>query len=100
MRAKRLGSLVLIAVLVAGCATHRATERQPGPDDRLGADVANIWYAPGRTIVCGFSALLAGLTMTLTFGQDYEAASQLMHGGCSEPWTVKPQDIREAVADR
>ena len=45
----------------------------------------------------GRGALLAGVTMLLTLGQDYDGASQLMHGGCSGPWTVTSRDIRQAV---
>jgi hypothetical protein len=38
--------------------------------------------------------------MTLTLGQSYEDASQLMHGGCGGLWIVDAEDVREAVADR
>jgi hypothetical protein len=58
------------------------------------------WYVPGRALICGASALLAGAAMTLTLGQSYEDASQLMHGGCGGLWTVDAEDVREAVADR
>jgi hypothetical protein len=101
MRAQRLSSVILVSVLVAGCATHyKATERRPEADDRAGAVVANLWHVPGRAIICGTGAVLAGLAMTLTLGQAYDGASEIMHGGCSGPWTVKAKDIREAVADR
>jgi len=43
---------------------------------------------------------LAGAALTLTLGQVYEDASQIMHGGCAGPWTVEAEEIREAVADR
>lgn len=90
----------LTAALLTGCATHYKADRRPAADDRLGAIVANAWYVPGRALVCGASALLAGAAMTLTFGQTYEDASQMMHGGCAGPWTVETEDVREAVADR
>jgi hypothetical protein len=35
--------------------------------------------------------------MTLTLGQSYDSASELMHGGCSGPWIVRSADIRQAV---
>ena len=109
MRKQRVASFMLVAALVAGCAAHRAPEpaawRSPttadgrvlAPDDEIGAIAANIWYAPGRALLCGGSATMAGLIMTLTLGQSYDSASALMHGGCSGPWLVRPADIRQAV---
>ena len=55
---------------------------------------------PGRALVCGATAVLAGTILTLTFGQDYEGPARLMHGGCAGPWTVGAQDIRNAVVDQ
>lgn len=66
----------------------------------MGAVAANICHVPGRALICGASALLAGAALTLTLGQVYEDASQIMHGGCAEPWTVAAEEIREVVADR
>jgi hypothetical protein len=100
MKQPRLASIVLTATLLAGCATHYQADRQPGRDDRVGAVAVNIWHVPGRALICGASALLAGAALTLTLGQVYEDASQIMHGGCAGPWTVEAEGIREAVADR
>ena len=96
MKSKTVMSVIL-AVVFAGCAVHGPARPGPQADDRTGADVANAWYAPGRAIVCGTSALLAGLVMTLTLGNLYDSASEFMHGACSGPWTLDPGDIRNAV---
>ena len=96
--------LVVVALLVAGCATHQEAARvgEPPPrdagDGRGAAALANVWYVPGRAIVCGASAVLSGLIMTLTLGHSYDDAAQIMHGGCSGPWTVQPADVRRAVS--
>jgi hypothetical protein len=100
MRQRRYLSILLVAALLAGCATHYRAEPGAGADDRSGATAANVWHVPGRGLVCGASALLAGVVLTLTLGQEYESASQLMHGGCAGPWTVKAEDIRRAAPDR
>jgi len=101
MRKQRVVSLMLGAILLAGCATHRnpvaADGRAPATDDEVGAIVADIWYAPGRALLCGGTAIIAGAVMTVTLGQSYESASELMHGGCSGPWIVRPADVRQAV---
>jgi hypothetical protein len=31
--------------------------------------------------------------MTITFGNAYESASELMHGGCSGPWALRADDV-------
>ena len=110
MRKQRAVSFMLVSALVAGCAAHRppaptewrspttADGRAIATDDEVGAVIANIWYAPFHALfICPASAIMAGLVMTITMGQSYEAASELMHGGCSEPWIVRPADIRQAV---
>ena len=101
MRKQRVAGFALLASLLAGCATH------PGPapvdarvadaDDEAGSIAANIWYVPGRGLVCGLGALSAGVVMTLTLGQSYEQASQIMHSGCSGPWVLQPSDLRQPV---
>ena len=101
IRTQRIVRLVLLAILVGGCATHTAPApvdgRVPDADDETGSIAANLWYVPGRALVCGLGAISAGVVMTLTMGQSYEGASQLMHGGCSGPWIVRSSDIRQAV---
>jgi len=101
MRKQRVVSLMLGAILLAGCATHRnpvaADGRAPATDDEVGAIVADVWYTPGRALLCGGTAIIAGAVMTVTLGQSYESASELMHGGCSGPWIVRPADVRQAV---
>jgi len=93
----RILSVVLMVVLVTGCAVHSRTAPQVEADDTRGADAANVWYVPGRALVCAGAGLLAGVTLTVTFGQEYETASEIMHGGCSGPWFSSPQDIRNAA---
>jgi uncharacterized lipoprotein YbaY len=100
MRQRRSTSVILAAVLLAGCATHYRAQPAPGADDRTGAAVVNVWYVPGRALMCGGSALLAGAVLTLTLGQDYEGPARLMHGGCAGPWTVGAKEVRNAVADQ
>jgi hypothetical protein len=35
--------------------------------------------------------------MTVTLGNEYRGASELMHGGCSGPWTLRAEDVRSTV---
>jgi len=94
------GSFVVslaLAISLAGCAMHGPARPQPQADDASGAVAANFWYAPGRAVICGTSAIIAASVMTMTLGQAYDSASELMHGGCSGPWTVNDQDVRSTV---
>ena len=101
MRKQSVVSLMLTAALLTGCAAHQppapANGRVPAADDEAGSVAANILYAPGRGLLCGASGLMAGVAMIVTFGQAYDSASELMHGGCSGPWVLGPRDIRQAV---
>jgi hypothetical protein len=59
MTDQRFLSILLGAVLLAGCAAHtKSEEPQVQTDDRVGAGIANLWYTPGRALVCGGSAIL------------------------------------------
>jgi hypothetical protein len=101
MRKQSVVSLMLTAALLTGCAAHQppapANGRVPAADDEAGSVAANILYVPGRGLLCGASGLMAGVAMIVTFGQAYDSASELMHGGCSGPWVLGPRDIRQAV---
>ena len=101
MGIQRVAAVALTAIFVTGCATHQPRPDVPGPppaaDDRVGSVVANLWYTPGRALLCGGAAIAAGVVMTVTLGQSYDTASELMHGGCSGPWILRAKDIRRAV---
>jgi hypothetical protein len=90
--------VLLLVALAAGCATRG--EPRPGasadgdrPATTTGTAAANVWYVPGRAVTCGGAAILAGVVMTITFGNAYESASELMHGGCSGPWVLRADDV-------
>jgi hypothetical protein len=99
--AKRSIGLIMVVGFLVACAAHRpptpGDARAAAADDDTGAVVANIWYVPGRALLCGGTAVIAGIVMTVTLGQSYDSASELMHGGCSGPWTVRANDIRQSV---
>lgn len=89
---------LVAALALAGCAMHGTT--QPNGvivPDKTGADIANVWYAPGRALTCGAAAVVAGIVMTVTLGNSYEMASEITHGACSGPWLLTEQNLQETV---
>ena len=109
MKASRFLGVVLTAALLVGGAVAPVAEAQPSQPAaqtrtdghaaayETGAAIANVWYAPGRALVCGGSVLIAAIVMTLTLGQSYDAAAVVARGGCSGPWLVEPADMRRAL---
>ena len=98
---KAVASILIIVLALGGCVANwqPKADRLAGPDDNrpaneAGAFAANLFYLPGRAIVCAGSAVIAFSVMAVTFGQDHEGASDVMHGGCSGPWTLQPEDVR------
>ena len=100
--------LVLMFVLafaeatVPAWAQQSATAAQPDVDEHTGASVtgatvANIWYVPGRALVCGGGLLISATIMTLTFGHSYDDATVVAKGVCSGPWLIRPADIRRSL---
>ena len=93
---------ILVVVTLTGCASSNwepkpdrmARADADRPETASGAAAANLLYVPGRAIVCGASAVIAFAVMAITFGNDYEGASEMMHGGCSGPWQLQPADVR------
>jgi hypothetical protein len=103
-------SLTLILFLVmsgsAAWAQQRA-EGQMAPGAGAGdtpwevaAAGTNVFYVPGKAIICvgGAAAGIAWLIMTL--GNQYELAGKIWHEGCSGKWVVTAADVKpKAPAD-
>lgn len=109
MQASRSLGVVLVAVLLVRAAVapiaeaqqsqpavQTETDRRAGTYE-TGAAIANVWYAPGRALICGSSVLIAAIVMTVTLGQSYDDAAVVARGGCSGPWLVEPTDMRRAL---
>src|SRR5262245_13309432 len=67
-----------------------------GTGAKVGAGVLNVVYVPGKAILCGAGAIVAGGLMLLTFGNAYREATSFFNEGCSGPWTVTPEQVATA----
>jgi hypothetical protein len=58
------------------------------------AVVGDIFYVPGKAIVCGLSGLGYVIAMTLTFGALYQESTDFVKGGCGGQWVLTGEDIK------
>ncbi len=103
-RSPLLGVLLATAILVGGPLAPVAMADEPANpsskrDYGVEADLINVFYAPGKAIVCGATGILGTLELALTFGAAYEDAARLIKGGCGGRWTVGSEDLRKLDTD-
>lgn len=96
----RLVAVLLTAVLI-GVGALESQASDPAPDDQPGsagatatAVVSDVFYVPGKAVVCGVSGVLWVATMALTFGTLYDEAADLVKGGCGGRWVLTGKDIK------
>jgi hypothetical protein len=106
MKPMRLLAVVLAVVLALGGTVLPLAEAQPpvrpsGGDHEgaytTGAVISNIWYVPGRALVCGGTVLLSALILTFTVGHSYDDAAVVARGGCGGPWLIRSADVGRAL---
>jgi hypothetical protein len=106
MKPMRFLAVVLAVVLAAGGTVLPLAEAQPpvrpsGGDHEgaytTGAVISNIWYVPGRALVCGGTVLLSALILTVTVGHSYDDAAVVARGGCGGPWLIRSADVGQAL---
>jgi hypothetical protein len=90
-----LSSLLLVGVLGAeGRAEETSPREASGPGATAAAVASDVFYVPGKAIVCGVSGVLWAATMALTFGSLYQEAADFVKGGCGGQWVLTGEDIK------
>ena len=91
----------LLASLLIGTCAHQSwaqdasTVREtPGAGATAAAVVSDVFYVPGKAIVCGVSGVLWVATMALTFGALYQESADFVKGGCGGRWVLTGEDIK------
>jgi hypothetical protein len=88
--------LLLIGMSTSsGWADGKGSE-PPSAGANAAAAVGDIFYVPGKAIVCGVSGALYVATMALTFGALYQEATDFVKGGCGGKWVLTGEDIKPA----
>jgi hypothetical protein len=98
----RVVAALLTSLLIGtGTLESRASDTSPG-DKPAGAGataaavVSDVFYVPGKAVVCGVSGVLWVATMALTFGTLYDEAADFVKGGCGGRWVLTGEDIKPA----
>jgi len=60
----------------------------------VGAGLANVFYVPGKFILCGVGIGVGGALLALTFGTAYKAAAAVGKEGCGGKWALTGDDLR------
>jgi hypothetical protein len=94
---RRVVALLALLLIITGAPTGWADERSkeaPGAGADAAAALADVFYVPGKAIVCGVSGALYIATMALTFGALYQEATDFVKGGCGGKWVLTGEDIK------
>lgn len=99
-----IASMLLVTLTGASSLTSPAAAQTP-PQVRpepTGGEVAasvasNVFYAPGKALICIGGGVLWVVTMAVTFGTQYDEAARLVQGACGGKWTLDDADMRQAL---
>ena len=93
-----IATLLVSSFLIGTCAPQGWAEdtsqaRGAAGEGATAAAVSNIFYVPGKAIVCGMSGVLWAATMALTFGALYQESTDFVKGGCGGQWVLTGDNI-------
>lgn len=94
---KLAASALIALVLLTGPAWAQSPAPAPAApteEDETIAGLSNVFYVPGKVIVCGMSGAVWVGVMALTFGRLYDEAALFLRGGCGGRWVLKPEDLQ------
>ena len=87
---------VLISLLIATTPPTSWAEGEPvTPGKDAAAAVSDVFYLPGKAIVCGVSGVLWIGAMAITFGTLYQESNDFVKGACGGKWVLTGKDIKE-----
>lgn len=97
----RRWTTALLALLLIGAGTPvgwadetSRSKQPPTPGANAAAAVSDVFYVPGKAVVCGVSGVLYIVTMALTFGTLYQESTDFVKGGCGGKWVLTGEDIK------
>lgn len=100
MNTTRWIAAALILLLVVTGASVGSAEDTPSTTGTAGAGAtaaavaSDVFYVPGKAIVCGLSGVAWVAAMALTFGALYQESADFVKGGCGGQWVLTGEDIK------
>jgi hypothetical protein len=94
---RSIAAALILVLIVTGAGIAWAEDPSPRtstPGATAAAVASDIFYVPGKAIVCGLSGLGWVITMTLTFGALYQESADFVKGGCGGQWVLTGEDIK------
>ena len=92
---KRCVAALLVSLLIGTAAPTSWADPDPGPGKNAAAAVSDVFYVPGKAIVCGVSGVLWIAAMGITFGTLYQESNDFVKGACGGKWILTGEDIKE-----
>src|SRR5262245_35386898 len=97
------GTQFSVAVWVDVCSVRVAMNGAAAPHSHAAeagctaaAVASDLFYVPGKAIVCGASGVLSVVTMALTFATLYQGSADFVRGACGGTWVLTGEDIKPA----
>src|SRR6476660_7251266 len=95
-----VATLLTSLLIGTGTPTSRAadtspSDQPPGAGATAAAAVSDVFYVPGKAIVCGVSGVLWVGAMALTLGTLYQESNDFVKGACGGKWILTGEDIKE-----
>lgn len=106
---RSIALVVAFAFTLSGPLATFAIAQQPAPQPAesttaydVGAGFANVFFVPGKVVLCGLGIVAGGLLLGLTFGNAYKAAAAAGREGCGGKWVLSGEDLRptEEIIDQ
>ena len=94
---RSIAAALILVLVVTGARITSAEGTSPTMSTSGSATAAaasNVFYVPGKAIVCGLSGLGWVIAMTLTFGFLYQESADFVRGGCGGQWVLTGDDIK------
>ncbi len=96
MTMKRCIAALLVSLITATTAPTSWADPEPvSPGQNAAAAVSDVFYVPGKAIVCGVSGALWIGAMAITFGTLYQESTDFVKGACGGKWVLTGKDIKD-----
>lgn len=73
---------------------------EPTTGQKVGAGFMNVFYVPGKVILCGLGTVTATALLAVTFGSGYRPAARVFDEGCGGDWVITGEHLSGKIPPR